>query len=464
MLLRLHWRHKGCLRGFWRSFATVDSDPFNSVVGAIAVKRAAPTDGPAYLDGTTYVAKDNFAAGPTTCGSAMLSNYTSPFDATAVQLLDGAGLLMVGKANMDEFGMGSASIHSHYGPTLNPLFDDPHVAGGSSGGSAAAVASKLATFGLGTDTGGSVRLPASYCGIVGFKPTYGRISRWGVVAYAQSLDTVGILAREVEMVQRVFGVLDKYDEKDPTSLSNEIRGHFGAETKAEGPKTIGVVKELIVDNISPETKENWTKLLSNLVEKGHKVQVVSVPSIRKLLSAYYTLVTAEAASNLSRFDGVRYGLADETTQDSAADLLSQSRSSGLGAEVQRRILLGNYTLSSESGNHYVKATEIRQKLVEELNQVFAAKNHLLSGTAGDCDFLICPTATGPAPSVASYKDQTEKNFLTGYLNDVLTVPASLAGIPSISLPFGARGLGMQIMAQHGDDINLLEFSKQIQPS
>lgn len=440
-----------------RSLSAVGRDKFNSIVSRSPLKPTAQ-NGP--LTGTTFVAKDNIASGLTTCASAFLSNYTSPFDATAIQLLESAGLTMVGKANLDEFGMGSANVYSHYGTTLNPLYTDDRVAGGSSGGPAAAVSAKLADFSLGTDTGGSVRLPASYCGIVGFKPSYGRISRWGVVAYAQSLDTVGILAPEVETVQKVFAVLDQYDEKDPTSLSPTIRKAFGQNEPKQKELVIGIVRELIVDDLLPETIESWTQVLTSLQQAGHKLQLVSIPSVKRLLSAYYALATAEAASNLSRFDGLRYGLSDENVHDSAADLISENRTTGFGFEVQRRLLLGNYTLSSESGNHYLRATEVRQKLVEEFNLVFSASNHLVTGPTGDCDILISPTATGPAPSVEEYEEKTDKNFLTGYLNDVLTVPASLAGIPAISLPY-ENGLGIQIMAQHGDDKRLLEVCTEL---
>lgn len=440
-----------------RSLSAIGRDKFNSIISQ-SHREPSKQNGP--LAGTTFVAKDNIASGLTTCGSAILSNYTSPFDATAIQLLESAGLTMVGKANLDEFGMGSANVYSYFGTTLNPLYSDNRVAGGSSGGPAAAVAAELADFSLGTDTGGSVRLPASYCGIVGFKPTYGRISRWGVVAYAQSLDTVGILASEVGTVQKVFAVLDQYDEKDPTSLSPTIRKEFGQTKPKQKELVIGIVHELIVDDLLPESIESWTKVLTSLQQAGHKLQLVSIPSIKRLLSAYYALATAEAASNLSRYDGLRYGLSNENVRDSAADLVSENRTAGFGFEVQRRLLLGNYTLSSESGNHYLRATEVRQKLVQEFNLVFSANNHLVVGPLGDCDILICPTATGPAPSVAEYEEKTDKNYLAGFLNDVLTVPASLAGIPSISLPY-ENGLGIQVMAQHGDDERLLEVSKAL---
>lgn len=421
----------------------------NSVVN---LSRRPPQIGPLPL---RYVVKDNICTKdePTTCASRTLSNYTSPFDATVVELLLAAGLQLTGKTNMDEFGMGLASVNLYYGPVVNPLSrNEALVAGGSSGGSAAAVAEGAVDFALGTDTGGSVRLPASYCGIVGFKPTYGRVSRWGVIAYAQLLDTVGILARDVDTVEKAFGVLDKHDERDPTSLSNRFR------TKKKRSKfVVGVPEEFSIGELLGDARHAWKQALRQFQHHGCEIRSVSVPSIKNLLAAYYTLVTAEAASNLARYDGVRYGSA-ELPRSTAIALLEHNRKAGFGPETQRRIILGNYTLSSESGNHYLRATNIRRKIVHELNAVFSQPN-LLTGDTGardGVDILVSPTAFSTPPTIKEYKKTTEANVLNGYINDVLTVPASLAGVPAISVP---GKVGIHIMGQHGDDHGVVEAAK-----
>ncbi|KAG2736738.1 hypothetical protein G9P44_000828 [Scheffersomyces stipitis] len=428
------------------------------------------------LSGTTYIAKDNIVTTHefSTGASRILSNYRSPFDATVVLLLDAAGSTLLGKSNLDEFGMGSSTTNSHYGTTLNPLYSvevetgKAHISGGSSGGSAAAVAGKLANYALGTDTGGSVRQPASYCGTVGFKPTYGRISRWGVISYAQTLDTVGIISDDIHTVEKVYHVLDKYDDKDPTSLPDDIRNSLkskGTEDVNNTSLTVGVPREFVVGDLSQEVKEVWFSVLSQLQDMGHTVKIVSVPSIKQSLSSYYTLATAEAASNLSRYDGVRYGQTTEDLQEKAHDLIVANRTNGFGPEVQRRILLGNYTLSSESGDHYIKATQVREKLVNEFNQVFNLR-HVFSNdtnvdkeTSGRCDILVAPTAINSAPTLKEYHQQNETNFLNDYVNDILTVPASLAGLPTISIPRGKHGI--QIMGQFGADQTVLDVSKKL---
>jgi aspartyl-tRNA(Asn)/glutamyl-tRNA(Gln) amidotransferase subunit A len=391
----------------------------------------------------------------------MLASYVSPFDATAVRLLNGGGCELVAKANMDEFGLGSSNTNSWFGPVVNPLYgDEERIAGGSSGGSAAAVASGMAQFSLGTDTGGSVRLPASYCGVVGFKPTYGRISRWGVVPYAQTLDTVGILSKDIDIIKQVYGVLDQYDEKDPTSLPQSTRE--AVVTPKKSALSIGVPQEFIIEELSPETKQVWHDTLVQLQEMGHKINMVSIPTIKKSLLTYYTLISAEVASNLSRYDGIRYGF-DDNNGESFGEIMAANRSDSLGEETQRRIILGNYTLSSDSGNHYLKATQLRQKLVEEFNNVFNVPHVLLnpSGTPKEdlCDLLICSTSIGTPPTIKEFLKMDEENFLHTYINDILTVPASLAGLPAVSVPQGNHGI--QIIGQFGDDSTVLEVAKTL---
>lgn len=430
------------------------------------------------LGGTTFIAKDNIATTkePTTCASQMLDNYYSPFDATVITLLEEEGLKLVGKANLDEFGMGSANVNSYYGHTINPLFANAeHIAGGSSGGSAASVQGDLATFSLGTDTGGSVRLPASYCGVVGLKPTYGRISRWGVIPYAQSLDTVGILANDVETVQKVFKVLDKHDPKDSTSLPVEFRENLKNEKekylKSRSQLVFGVPDEFLVKELSDETRKHWLYMLCTLQDMGHIVRRVSIPSIKKLILAYFTLATAEASSNLSRYDGVRYGFNSNDLKDSPLELIAENRSKSLGLEVRRRIILGNYTMSADSGNHYFKATNERREMVEDLNEILNFPNLLVNDPTefqpDKCDIIVTPTAMSGPLTVEEYMRHDRENFLNSYVNDILTVPASLAGMPAISIPWKTPGTdssvpqGMHLMAQFGDDYFLLKIASEL---
>ncbi|KAK6199279.1 amidase signature domain-containing protein [Scheffersomyces amazonensis] len=416
--------------------------------------------GSGVLSGTSFIVKDNIATkvGYTTAASKSLHDYQSPFDATVVRLLRHQGSKLVGKANLDEFGMGSSTTNSMFGPTINPKYDnEDRIAGGSSGGSAAAVAADMASFSLGTDTGGSVRLPASYCGVVGFKPTYGRISRWGVIPYAQTLDTVGILSKDVDIVEKVYEVLNQYDEKDPTCMTTKVRNNIVS--TAKGQLTIGIPEQFIIEELDQDTKIAWELTLHKLVQLGHSLKVVSIPSIKKSLSTYYTLATAEAASNLSRYDGIRYGYKSDNNNED--DTIVSSRCESFGQEVQRRIILGNYTLSSESGDHYLKAAQVRQELVQEFNQVFKLPHPLLENELklNNCDVLVSPTALSKPPTLKEYDEKNEENFLNSYLNDILTVPASLAGLPTISIPI--NGTGIQFMTQYGDDSILFSIARDV---
>lgn len=432
-------------------------DPYNCLVSTrVAKKGTAGT-----LEGLTFVAKDNFTTTeePTSCGSRMLKDYVSPFPATSIELLEKAGLVLIGKSNMDEFGMGSSTTNSVHGPVTNPRYLDNRISGGSSGGSASAVAARLCDFALGTDTGGSVRLPASYCGIVGFKPTYGRISRYGVVPYAQGFDCVGILARDVEMTRRVFDVVDKYDEQDITNMPERLREEAKREVSTK-KLIIGVPREFLLAELSKESRDQFQLVLEKMLEHGHEIRPVSIPAIGKLLSAYYTLATAEASSNLSRYDGIRYGYLEAA--ETGEDMIIKNRTHGLGPEVQRRIVLGNYTLSSDSGDHYLRATQLRKRLVDELNDVFKSRNVMTKNHSSEgCDILMAPTAFGKPPTIDQYEEQAHENFLNGYINDVLTVPASMAGIPAISVPCSDADYGVQLMAQYGDDSLLLDFAEYV---
>lgn len=452
-----------------RSISGFSHDAYNCFVSV----RQSPKNlerGP--LLGTAFAAKDNIATllEPTTCASLILRDYQSPFEATVVKQLIAAGLALVGKTNMDEFGMGSSTTFSHFGATLNPNYAEPRVAGGSSGGSAAAVASGLADFALGTDTGGSVRQPGSYCGVVGFKPSYGRISRYGVIPYAQGFDCVGILAKSVAMTKRVFDVLDQEDKKDITSLPQEVRDKISKQPRNPKEKLrVGIPNEFILSELLEETVAEIEKVVLKLIALGHEVRSVSLPSIKKLISAYYTLATAEAATNLLRFDGIRFGLAEMPAEPNAdpkgMTLITGNRFLHLGPEVQRRIVLGNYTLSSESGNTFLRATRLRRDLVQELNSVFASPNPIepdSPGASEGCDVLLGPTTFGRAPTVEETAKDRAESILNEYLNDVFTIPASMGGLPAISVPCEDRDFGVQIIGQYGDDRRVLEVAELVE--
>ncbi|SCU86649.1 LANO_0C08724g1_1 [Lachancea nothofagi CBS 11611] len=411
--------------------------------------------------------KDNIVTRrlPTSCGSKLLENYISPFDSTVVQLLEYAGAVNVGKTNLDEFGMGSGGTNSCFGATTNPLFpDESIVVGGSSSGSAAAVAADVVDFSIGTDTGGSVRLPAAYASVLGFKPSYGRISRHGVVAYAQSLDTVGIMAKSVNTLEKVFKVLDMPDEKDPTCLNKALRSKLSAITKAKSKLRIGIPKEFTPMGVSQDLRAEYLAVIQRLEARGHEIYPVSIPNIKNALPVYYTLAPAEAVSNLSRYDGLRYGNRDREKDSSDNTLFAPSRAA-FGQEVKNRIVLGNYNLSSESfNNHYIKAQKLRVELINEFDDIFALPN-ILTGSQGienGIDILLSLSAISTPITTSEYDSENTDNPITSYINDIFTTPASLAGLPAISVPGGnLKAVGVQIMGQFGDDLTVLNAAREI---
>lgn len=418
------------------------------------------------LQGRVVSLKDNFCTTdmPTTCASKVLKNYMSPFESTSGRLLRNAGAVVAGKVNMDEFAMGSNNDHTHFGTALNPLFPDTEAsAGGSSGGSAASVAADMCDVSLGTDTGGSVRLPGAYCGVFGFKPSYGMISRHGVIAYAQSLDTVGILAKNVPLIETTFDILNKYDEADPTSISPEIRERIANLKQKDVTKDklkIGIMKEAIID-LSPEVREAWINSLDYLQSQGHEVSIVSVPSLKHSLPTYFIISPAEASSNLARYDGIRYGFRADVDRDDTGNLYAPTRTSGFGKEVQRRILLGTYNLSAGAyGNHFEKAQKVRKIILDEFNDIFASPNVLYEtpGRPSGVDVLIHPTSRTTAPTHEEIKQNT--NVTDSYINDVLTVSANLAGLPAISVPWGKgqNTVGIQVYGQFGADKLVLDVA------
>lgn len=467
--------------------------------------------------------KDNIATlpedGPTTCASAILSGYESPFEATIVTQLKLAGARVVGKTNMDEFGMGGHSTNSCYGPVAQELEDGTQLsAGGSSGGSAVAVATGAADLALGTDTGGSVRLPAAYCGVVGYKPSYGMVSRHGVVPYANSLDTVGFLARDVMTIYKtVFEAklpVQASDVLDPTSLNRSRRlkamkqtGHWQShvwvrktdESRRNTLKSLrfGLPIQYNIEELDPAIRQGWENIAVFLREEiGAKVYPVSLPTTKHALSAYYVIAPAEASSNLAKYDGVRYGPKQseiegkESGGDNNGVLYSALRGQLFGDEVKRRILLGSYSLSSAAmDNYFIQAQRVRRLVRNDFDRVFTHKNPLLDEEAqqfslsdmdesveladklgpSQVDVLLCPTAPTLPPRLEDVQAGLARNPVDAYMNDVFTVPASLAGLPAVSIPTKVKGppggknvMGLQLIGQYFDDARLCSVAEAIQ--
>jgi aspartyl-tRNA(Asn)/glutamyl-tRNA(Gln) amidotransferase subunit A len=356
---------------------------------------------------------------PTTAGSRILEGYRPPYTATAVRQLIEAGLPILGKTNMDEFAMGSSNENSAYGPVLNP-WDRERVPGGSSGGSAAAVAGGLAPWALGTDTGGSIRQPAAFCGIVGLKPTYGAISRYGMIAFASSLDQCGPLTRTVSDAALLLAMLQGRDSLDSTSVGIEGGVSLPDREDLSGLR-FGVPAELARDSVDAGVREVFERTLEKIEALGGEIAEVSLPNAEHGISAYYVIAPAEASSNLARYDGVRYGMRAGGDGD-LIDMYETTRSEGFGAEVKRRIMLGTYALSSGYYEaYYGQAQKVRTRIAEDFSGAFSA-----------VDFVVTPTA----PSVAFKLGEKSDDPLAMYLNDFFTVPMSLAGIPAISIPAG----------------------------
>ena len=378
----------------------------------------------------------------TTCASQFLSNYNPIYDATVTSKLRDAGTITIGKLNMDEFAMGGSNENSSYFATRNP-WNTNHVPGGSSGGSAAAVAAGQVYFSLGSDTGGSIRQPAAYCGIVGLKPTYGLVSRFGLVAFASSLDQIGPLTKNVEDAAHVLQAIAGYDPKESTSANVTIPKYADALTGDVKGLRIAVPKEYLGEGIDPRVKEAVMNALKTYESLGATWEEVSLPHTEYAIATYYLLASSEASSNLARFDGVRYGVRAENPEN-LIDLYRKSRSQGFGQEVKRRIMLGTYALSSGYYDaYYLKAQKVRTLIKQDFDQVFEKY-----------DLVIGPTAPTPAFRIGEQVGDP----LTMYLNDICTIPVSLAGIPAISVPCGqADGLpiGLQIIGKAFDESTVL---------
>ncbi|MCA9348862.1 Asp-tRNA(Asn)/Glu-tRNA(Gln) amidotransferase subunit GatA [Candidatus Saccharibacteria bacterium] len=432
-----------------------DYNVFLEICEADALKRAAEIDtmieagkDPGELAGVPFAIKDNFLVnfGHTTAASNMLKGFSSPYTATAVQKVLDAGGVLIGKVNLDAFAHGTTTENSDFGQTKNP-HDPTKVPGGSSGGSAAAVALDIVPFALGSDTGGSIRLPASFCGVVGYKPSYGLVSRYGVVAMASSTDCIGVLGNSVENTATVMNIIKGQDEFDGTTIdSSEIDLTPSRQTKLN----IGVIKEFAEYDLEPAAKKAFNEYLDVIKSLGHELVEVSIPSIELALACYYILVPAEVSSNLSRYDGVVYG---HKSKDSKKldEAISLSRSAGFGAENKRRIMIGTYVLSSGYYDaYYKKAQQLRTKLIEEFKTALEQAN-----------VLVCPVAPFAAFDLGAKIDDPVQM----YLADIMTVLANLVGAPAISLPgksVNQLPYGLQLISGHKEDGLIMSLAASLE--
>ena len=408
------------------------------------------------LDGVPVAVKDLFCTEGvlTTAASHILDGFKPPYESTVTANLRAAGAVMVGKTNLDEFAMGSANVTSYHGNVVNPWKatgdDRDRVPGGSSGGSAAAVAARCALAATGTDTGGSIRQPAAFCGLVGLKPTYGRCSRWGIVAFASSLDQAGPMTRTVRDAAIMLQHMAGHDPKDSTSSPRALPDFAAALTGDVKGLRIGVPKEYRADGMSPELETLWQQGIDWLKAAGAEVREVSLPHTKYALPTYYIIAPAEASSNLARYDGVRYGL--RVPGNSIQEMYENTRAEGFGAEVQRRILIGTYVLSAGYYDaYYLKAQRVRALIARDFEQAFA-----------DVDAILTPTAPTPAFPIGERMDDP----IAMYLNDIFTVPVNLAGLPGISVPAGLSTdglpLGLQVIGRPFDEETVLRTAGVIE--
>ncbi|YAF97557.1 MAG: Asp-tRNA(Asn)/Glu-tRNA(Gln) amidotransferase subunit GatA [Nodularia sp. CChRGM 3473] len=388
------------------------------------------------LAGIPIGIKDNMCTKgiPTTCASRILANFVPPYESTVTQKLADAGAVIVGKTNLDEFAMGSSTENSAYQVTANP-WDLSRVPGGSSGGSAAAVAAEECVVALGSDTGGSIRQPASFCGVVGMKPTYGLVSRYGLVAFASSLDQIGPFGRSVEDTAILLNAIAGYDPQDSTSLKVEIPNYAASlkpDFKARGKLRIGVIKETFGEGLDSVVEKAVTKAIDQLQSLGAEVHIVSCPNFRYGVPSYYIIAPSEASANLARYDGVKYGLRADNT-DNLLSMYTRTRSTGFGAEVKRRIMIGTYALSAGYYDaYYLKAQKVRTLIKQDFERAFKK-----------VDVLVCPTV----PSTAFKAGEKNTDPLSMYLLDLMTIPVNLAGLPGISVPCGFDDQGLPIGLQ-----------------
>ena len=417
------------------AYISVDADGALDAAARVDRQRQAGED-PGPLAGIPLAIKDVLCVrgGRTTCGSGILADYVAPYDATAVARVRDAGAVFLGKTNMDEFAMGSSTENSHFGPTRNPI-DPERVPGGSSGGSAAAVAAREATLALGSDTGGSVRQPAGYCGVVGLKPTYGRVSRYGLVAFASSLDQVGPVTRDIEDAALLLGVVAGHDPRDATSANRQVPDYRAKLNEGVEGLRVGLAREFFADGLDAEIRAATEGAAEHLREAGAELVDVSLPVAGNpdyCVGCYYVIAMAEASANLSRFDGVKYGHRTADAED-LQQMYHRTRSEGFGAEVKRRIMLGTYVLSAGYYDaYYRKAQQVRTLIRLDFESAFKM-----------CDLLLSPVA----PTTAFRLGDQVDDPLTMYLNDIYTVSVNLAGNPGISVPVAKAANGLPIGAQ-----------------
>ncbi len=414
------------------------------------VRKQSSVKGP--LSGKTVVVKDNINVRglPCTCGSAFLKNYVSPYNATVIERIMKAGGIIAGKANMDEFAMGSSTEYSAMGATRNPAAPD-HVPGGSSGGSAAAVAAGLTDYALGSDTGGSIRQPAAFCGVVGLKPTYGRVSRYGLTAFASSLDQVGPLTRTVRQSAELLQVIAGKDACDASSSETETEDYLAGLEK-DTVRSVGVPFHLLEEGLHPEVKARFDETVRILEKHGKKIVEISLPHLRYSIAAYYILATAEASSNLARFDGVRYGSRNPGNGSTIDDFYAENREYGFGPEVKRRIMLGTFVLSSGYYDaYYARAQKVRRLIYEDFQKAL-----------NKADAILLPATPNPPFRLGEHLDDP----MAMYLSDIFTVSVNIAGIPGLSVPAGhtqdGLPVGIQILGGLYEESKVLQLGNTLE--
>ena len=436
------------------AFITVDAEKSLAQARAADTQRAAGTAGP--LTGIPLAQKDIFCAKGwlTTCGSKMLGNFVSPYDATIIENFNAAGAVILGKTNMDEFAMGSSNENSYFGTVKNP-WDTARIPGGSSGGSAAAVAALMAPAATGTDTGGSIRQPAAMCGLTGLKPTYGVVSRYGMIAYASSLDQGGPMAHSAEDCALLLNTMAGFDERDSTSLDHAKEDYSrellaAADAKPLAGLKIGLPKEFFGEGCAPDVMQRIETAIAEYRKLGAETVAISLPNMKLSLASYYVIAPAEASSNLSRFDGVRYGYRAADYAD-LNDLYTRSRTQGFGEEVKRRILIGTYVLSHGYDDaYYLQAQRIRRLIANDF--VAALKQ---------CDVIMGPTS----PSTAFRIGEKTADPVQMYLSDIYTIAVNLAGLPGMSIPCGFAGglpVGLQLIGNYFGEAGLLNVAHRYQ--
>lgn len=431
------------------SFVTVTEEQALEQAKAADEKRKAGNAGP--LTGIPIAHKDIFCTlgVKTSCGSKMLDNFESPYNATVVEKMADAGVVMLGKTNMDEFAMGSSNETSFYGSVKNP-WNTETVPGGSSGGSAASVAARLAPASTGTDTGGSIRQPASLCGITGLKPTYGRVSRYGMIAFASSLDQAGPMAKTAEDCALLLNAMAGFDQRDSTSLDKEVPDYTADLNKSLAGLKIGLPKEYFGEGLDAGVNEVVEQAIQQYKDMGAEIIDITLPNTHLAVPVYYVVAPAECSSNLSRFDGVRFGHRCENPKD-LEDLYKRSRGEGFGSEVKRRIMVGTYALSAGFYDaYYLKAQKLRRLISDDFNQAFEKVDVIMGPASPETAFKIGEKSDDP---------------ISMYLSDIYTIAVNLAGLPGMSIPAGFSNnmpVGLQIIAKHFDESLLLNVAHQYQ--